>query len=134
MGQIIGTDRRVGRLFKHVSLLVLPKGVAHCGAMVSPEIWHSGLGHVSYSRLRSLVSSGVLGRMDVNEVHCQSCQLAKFLALPFNNNDSISQAPFDLMHSDIWGPSPNATMGGSRYFVIFVDDFSLYTWIYLLKN
>ena len=25
-------------------------------------------------------------------------------------------------------------MGGSRYFVIFVDDFSRYTWIYLMKN
>jgi hypothetical protein len=25
-------------------------------------------------------------------------------------------------------------VGGSRYFVIFVDDFSHYTWIYLMKN
>ena len=25
-------------------------------------------------------------------------------------------------------------MGGSRYFVIFVDDFSRYTWIYFFKN
>jgi hypothetical protein len=25
-------------------------------------------------------------------------------------------------------------MGESRYFVIFVDDFSRYTWIYLMKN
>ena len=57
-----------------------------------------------------------------------------FHALPFNNSDSIAKAPFDLIHSDIWGPSPNPTMGGSRYFVIFVDDFSRYTWIYLMKN
>ena len=32
------------------------------------------------------------------------------------------------------GPSPVSTLGGSRYFVIFVDDFSRYTWIYLFKN
>ena len=88
----------------------------------------------SSSRLSSLISSGVLGNVDVNKVDCQSCQLAKFHALPCNNNESISQAPFDLVHSNIWGPSPNSTMGGSHYFVIFVDDFSLYTWIYLLKN
>ena len=68
------------------------------------------------------------GAVDVNKVDCQCCQLAKLHALPFNNNDSISQAP------DIWGPVPTTTMGGSRYFVIFVDDFSRYTWIYLLKN
>ena len=41
---------------------------------------------------------------------------------------------FDLIHSDVWGPSPISTPGGSRYFVIFVDDFSRYTWIYLFKN
>ena len=41
---------------------------------------------------------------------------------------------FDLIHSDVWGPSPISTSGGSRYFVIFVDDFSRYTWIYLFKN
>ena len=29
---------------------------------------------------------------------------------------------------------PITTQGGSRYFVIFVDDFSIYTWIYLFKN
>jgi hypothetical protein len=42
--------------------------------------------------------------------------------------------PFELVHSDVWGPSPNTTMGGSKYFVIFVDDYSRFTWIYLLKN
>ena len=26
------------------------------------------------------------------------------------------------------------TVGGSRYFVIFIDDFSRYIWIYLMKN
>ena len=29
---------------------------------------------------------------------------------------------------------PITTQGGSRYFVIFVDDFSRYSWIYLFKN
>ena len=32
------------------------------------------------------------------------------------------------------GFSPVPTVGESRYFVIFVDNFSLYTWIYLMKN
>ena len=34
----------------------------------------------------------------------------------------------------VWGPSPISTPSGSHYFVIFVDDFSRYTWIYLFKN
>ena len=62
------------------------------------------------------------------------CQFGKQTALPFNKNFSHALSPFDLIHSDVWGPSPITTQGGSCYFIIFVDDFSRYTWIYLFKN
>ena len=62
------------------------------------------------------------------------CQFGKQTILPFNNSVSHALSSFDLIHSDVWGPSPISTPGGSRYFVIFVDDFSRYTWIYLFKN
>ena len=52
------------------------------------------------------------------------CQFGKQTALPFYNNVSYALSPFDLIHFDVWGPSPITTQGGSRYFVIFVDDFS----------
>lgn len=32
------------------------------------------------------------------------------------------------------GPSRVSTMGGAHYYVIFVDDFSRFTWIYLLHS
>ena len=51
--------------------------------------------------------------------------------MSFTKSDSFSFAPFDLIHSDILGPTPIPTEGGSKYFVIFMDDFSRYTWIYL---
>jgi hypothetical protein len=62
------------------------------------------------------------------------CQVSKQPTLPFNNSESIASATFDFIHSDVWEPSPVPTMGESRYFVIFVDNFSRYTWIYLMKN
>lgn len=136
-GEILGTGRRVGRLFEAISLSVSPKVQSkepYAAVVVSQDIWHSRLGHISSSRLNSLISSGVLGSVQKEKLDCVSCQLAKHHALPFNNNDSISSAPFDLIHSDIWGPSPNATLEGLQYFVIFVDDYSRYTWLYLLKN
>ncbi|KAL6983665.1 hypothetical protein U1Q18_052612 [Sarracenia purpurea var. burkii] len=42
--------------------------------------------------------------------------------------------PFDLIHSDMWGPSPVTTFSGHRYCVAFIDDHFRYTWIYLLKR
>lgn len=38
------------------------------------------------------------------------------------------------MHFDIWGPVPTPTMGRSRYFIIFIDDFSRFTWVYLMER
>ena len=137
-GQTLGIGRRHGRLFQlvHLHLPASTTAAAATPASSSPSfgIWHSRLGHVSLGRLRFLVSKGVLGPTINEHLDCQSCQLAKQPALSFNKSTSVSSMPFELVHSDIWGPSPTSTMGGSQYFVIFVDDFSRYTWLYLLKN
>jgi Integrase core domain len=42
--------------------------------------------------------------------------------------------PFELIHSDVWGPAPIESFNGYRYFIIFIDDFSKTTWLYLMKN
>jgi hypothetical protein len=61
---------------------------------------------------------------------CVSCQLGKQPDFPFHNNESMSTGIFYLIHSDVWGPSPINSIGGSRYFVVFVDDYSSYSWVY----
>ena len=63
-----------------------------------------------------------------------SCQLGKQPTLPFNNSESISNNIFELIHSDIWGLSHVASIGGSRYFVVFIDDYSRYSWIFPMKS
>ena len=60
-------------------------------------------------------------------------QLGKEPPLPFNNNESISNSIFELIHSDVWGPSPIARIGESRYFIVFIDDYSRYSWIFPMK-
>ena len=94
----------------------------------------SRLSHASISKVKQLVSKGLLGSVSNKSFDCMSCQFGKQTVLPFNNNVSHALSPFDLIHSDVWAPSPITTQSGSRYFVIFMDDFSLYTWIYLFKN
>jgi hypothetical protein len=84
---------------------------------------------VSVKKFHSLISSGFLGQVKHDSVDCVSYQLVKQPALSFNNNNSFSHASFDLIHYDIWGPRSTVTVSGSKYYVIFVDDFSRYKWI-----
>ena len=41
---------------------------------------------------------------------------------------------FELIHYDVWGPSSISSISESRYFVIFVDDYSRYSWIFHMKH
>ena len=81
-----------------------------------------------------MVSRGLLGSVSTENFDCISCQLGKQPALPFNTSESISIDIFDLIHSDVWGPTFVSSIGRSRYFVVFVDDYSRYSWIFHMKH
>ncbi|OMO83306.1 Integrase, catalytic core [Corchorus capsularis] len=141
-GKQIGIGRREGGLYVLDFLFVpqIQQNFAMSAFVLdknssSFHLWHSRLGHVSSSRLRYMLSVGLLGNVKYSDISdCKGCILAKFSALPFNKSTSISNAPFDLVHSDVWGPSPVATKGGSVYYVSFVDDYSRYCWVYLMRH
>ena len=40
----------------------------------------------------------------------------------------------DYIHTDVWGPTKTASLGGNHYFVTFVDDFSRRVWVYTMKS
>ena len=125
---MLGTGRKVGRIFE-VHDLKIPSQVVSVAATIatpSPDLCHA--------RLQLLASQGHLGSVQFQNFDCTSYHFGKQTKLPFNNSDSFSSTPFNFIHYDIWGPTPVSTEGGSRYFVIFVNDFSRYTWIYLLHH
>ena len=34
-----------------------------------------------------------------------------------------------IVHSDVWGPSKIATLGGAHWFVTFIEDCTRMTWV-----
>ena len=81
-----------------------------------------------------MTSRGLLGSVSTKNFDCISCQLGKQLAFPFNTSESMSIDIFEPIHYDVWGPSSISSISESWYFVIFVDDYSRYSWIFHMKH
>ena len=65
---------------------------------------------------------------------CVSCLKGKFTKLPFQSSDHLSVTHFQIIHSDLWGPSLSISIDDYKYYVIFINDFSRYCWLYPLVN
>ena len=60
----------------------------------------------------------------------ESCQLGKHTRVSFPQRlHNRATSPFDLVHTDVWGPCRTASTLGFQYFVTFIDDYSRCTWL-----
>ncbi|KAL5563802.1 hypothetical protein UlMin_033549 [Ulmus minor] len=100
----------------------------------SSETWHDRLGHVSSVILQKVLSNCNLSCSINKNLICSSCQYAKSHRLPFQLSHSRASSPLDLIHTDIWGPAPVLSTSGSRYFILFVDDNTRFTWLFPLQT
>lgn len=100
----------------------------------SDGVWHQRLGHPHKEILQLLSNrSSIVINKRVSQSLCDACQLGKSCKLPFLSSETVSSKPLDKVHCDLWGQSPVVSSQGFKYYVIFVDDFSKFTWFYPLK-
>ena len=97
-------------------------------------MWHSRLGHPASNVLHRLLLAFQLpvdGPSKFTSV-CNECQMGKSKRFPFLTSSSLSSQPLDLIHCDLWGPSPELSVSGYSYYISFIDDFTRYVWLYPL--
>jgi transposase InsO family protein len=60
---------------------------------------------------------------------CGSCQLGKQTRAAHEKTSGIQTSRnLELRHMDLMGPTRTASLGGKKYILVIVDDFSRYTW------
>ncbi|KAJ0462813.1 putative RNA-directed DNA polymerase [Helianthus annuus] len=98
--------------------------------------WHSRLGHVSFDTISILNKRGhvLVTSLLPKPGLCNSCELSKAKHLAFIENNKRASHVLDLIHYDLWGATPVPSTDGYRYYAIFVDDCSRFTWFYPLKE
>uniref|UniRef100_A0A2N9F8N5 Integrase catalytic domain-containing protein n=1 Tax=Fagus sylvatica TaxID=28930 RepID=A0A2N9F8N5_FAGSY len=101
------------------------------------QLWHQRLGHPSDRVLVSAIPS-LSSCISVNnkhvQHHCKHCLIGKMHKLPFVSSQFQSTRPLELVHSDVWGPAPINSSNGYRFYLLFVDDYSRFSWLYLLHR
>ncbi|RVW98238.1 Retrovirus-related Pol polyprotein from transposon RE2 [Vitis vinifera] len=89
-----GEDDCIGRESQGLYHLTSDSSPAVCISTDAPLLIHNRLGHPS---------------------------LSKFQKMRLNNR---AKSPFELVHTDVWGPCRTASTLGFQYFVTFIDDYS----------
>ena len=93
-------------------------------------MWHCRLGHPSFVKLKE-----TLPWLHLSEFHCESCELGKHHRSSYPSRTSPpTHRPFDLVHCDVWGPTPHPSPTGGKYYMVFIDDYTRATWTYILKS
>jgi histone deacetylase 1/2 len=97
--------------------------------------WHNRLGRPSFQIVGKVLRNNKLPYSfnSNKDVVCDACQKGKGHQLPYPVSISASSQPLELIFSDVWGAAPES-VGRYRYYVSFIDDYSKFTWIYLLKH
>jgi histone deacetylase 1/2 len=104
------------------------------GIKVSREKWHYRLGHPATPIVQHILHHRQLPSLDLhNNVICDACQQGKSHQLPFSLSTHVVSAPLEIIYSDVWGPA-QTSVSGHTYYVSFIDGYSRFTWLYLLKR
>ena len=96
-------------------------------------MWHARLGLANFDYLCFLFPSLNIACKD-HQFHCVVCELAIHTRSPYIPRMYHASCMFDLIHFDIWGPSPFLALSRHHYYVTFIEDHFRCTWAYLLKK
>ena len=68
-------------------------------------------------------------------IECEACVLGKQHREEFPvHKEKTQREIIELIHTDVCGPMQTLSLGGTRYFLISVDDKSRFTWIYFIRK
>jgi hypothetical protein len=112
--------------------VLAPTGVQATDA----KTWHGRLGHIKSNDLERM-KEGAVGvfyneKADIQKSNCQVCCEGKQTRLPFPSANHRSKKLLEVVHSDLCGPMETKSIGQAKYFLLFVDDASRMSFVYLL--
>jgi hypothetical protein len=126
------------RLYTSSELIEPDSALLLIHADESSRIWNERFGHLNFRYMKQLRKQILVD--DLPDIHffkgiCEGCILGKHPQEKFDKGKTQrDSSPLDLIHSDLMGPFPHPSIRKARFVLIFVYDFSHFTWIYFLRQ
>lgn len=101
--------------------------------------WHERLGHVSNETIKRMAINNVVDGLSVSRSNdtldiCSGCAQGKAHSHPFKSSVRKTTRRLELVHSDVLGPIDPVSLGGARYIVTFIDDYSRWATAFPMRN
>nr|GFA50603.1 retrovirus-related Pol polyprotein from transposon TNT 1-94 [Tanacetum cinerariifolium] len=102
-------------------------------------LWHQRLSHLNFPTINNLVKNNLvqgLPKMKSEKDHlCSACEQGKIHQKHHRSKMAFdSNKPLYLLHMDLCGLMRIQSINGKRYVLVFVDDYSRYTWVFFLHS
>jgi hypothetical protein len=66
---------------------------------------------------------------------CSACQAGKQVGVHHpHKNIMTTDRPLELLHMDLFDPIAYISIDGSKYYLVIVDDYSCFTWVFFLQD
>ncbi|GBP49905.1 Retrovirus-related Pol polyprotein from transposon TNT 1-94 [Eumeta japonica] len=135
-GTLVGKAEQVDGVYRLYTKDV--EQILAATAKTSSETWHRRLGHINSASMNKMKNGAAEGISytdiaNIDKYKCTVCCKGKQTRHSFQPSSSNTENVLDLVHSDVCGPMENVSIGGSRYYILFVDDHSKMAFIYFMK-
>nr|GEX43277.1 retrovirus-related Pol polyprotein from transposon TNT 1-94 [Tanacetum cinerariifolium] len=102
-------------------------------------LWHQRLSHLNFDYINLLLKKDIVIGLPklkyVKDQLCLSCELSKAKRSSFKSKAiPSSKGRLNLLHMDLCGPMRVASINGKKYFLVIVDDYSIYTCTLFLRS
>lgn len=135
---LLAKGKRINNLYT-INFNLMTKNANVCSQSENLNTWHCRLGHLGNEnllKLSKLVDGININKNDCNlNKICSVCAQSNIKRLPFAKvSRKVTKKPLELVHSDVCGPISPCTYDEKRYFLTFLDDFTHFSVVYLIKN
>jgi len=100
-------------------------------------LWHMRYGHLNFRSLSYLSTKNLVSGLPILDAHkktCETCLKDKQSRFPFvSEKPKRSKTALEVIHSDICRPFEVPIIGGSKYFITFLDEHTRILWMYIIK-